>query len=95
MEIVKLNINGKTYRAEITSADGWYVGWVQGVKGINCQAFERDELIATIAIELKDTLDSPIKGSFSLVPEYDYIPMILVERICADLGISMEEFENA
>ena len=40
------------YTAYIAQEDGWWVGWVQGVRGVNCQEKTREKLFDALRIEM-------------------------------------------
>jgi len=45
-----------TYTA-ITKKDGdWWIGWVEEVRGVNCQERTREELLVTLRETLKEAL---------------------------------------
>jgi len=46
----------KTYTAVVKQNDGWWLGWVEEVPGVNCQEQTRDELIETLKITLCEAL---------------------------------------
>ena len=46
-----------TYTA-ITKQDGdWWIGWIEEVPGVNCQEKNREELIESLKITLKEALE--------------------------------------
>ena len=45
------------YTAVIQQSDGWWIGWVQEIPGVNCQERTRDELLATLEITLRETIE--------------------------------------
>ncbi len=45
------------YRAVIKHVDGWWVGWVEEVPGVNCQEATRDELLESLRVTLQEALD--------------------------------------
>ncbi|MCU0288393.1 MAG: type II toxin-antitoxin system HicB family antitoxin [Acidobacteria bacterium] len=46
-----------TYTAVIKHDGDWWIGWVEEVPGVNCQERNRDELIKTLQITLKEALE--------------------------------------
>jgi len=46
-----------TYTAITQQADGWWVGWIEEVPGVNCQARTRDELLASLRETLAEALE--------------------------------------
>ena len=44
--------------AAITSQDeGWWIGWIAEVRGVNAQERTKDELLATLAEVLREALE--------------------------------------
>ena len=47
----------KTYTAVVKQEDGWWLGWVEEVPGVNCQEKTRKELIETLKVTLREALE--------------------------------------
>lgn len=47
----------KDYTAYIAEEDGWWIGWVQGVRGVNCQERTREELLHSLKIAIPEMLE--------------------------------------
>jgi predicted RNase H-like HicB family nuclease len=45
------------YTAIVKQIDGYWVGWIEEVPGVNCQENTHDELIASLKITLKEAID--------------------------------------
>ncbi len=45
------------YTAIIKEAEGWWIGWIEEVPGVNCQERTRDELLETLRITLQEALE--------------------------------------
>ena len=45
------------YHTIIKPANGWFVGWVEEVPGVNCQEETREELLATLRVTLTEALE--------------------------------------
>ena len=45
------------YTAVVTEADGWWIGWIGEVPGVNCQEATRDELVESLRETLREALD--------------------------------------
>ena len=46
-----------TYTA-ITKQDGkWWIGWIEEVPGVNCQERNREKLLETLKVTLKEALE--------------------------------------
>ncbi len=46
-----------TYTAVVKQENGWWLGWIEEVPGVNCQERTRDELMKTLQITLKEALE--------------------------------------
>ena len=47
----------QTYTAVIQKSDGWWIGWVQEIRGINCQERTREELLDSLRSAVEDMLE--------------------------------------
>lgn len=47
----------KTYTAVVKQEEGWWLGWVEEVPGVNCQEKTRNELIETLKVTLREALE--------------------------------------
>ena len=45
------------YTALIRQSEGWWIGWIQEVRGVTCQERTRDELLDTLQITLREILE--------------------------------------
>ena len=45
------------YTAVIKNVDGWWIGWIEEISGINCQEKTREELIETLKITLQEAIE--------------------------------------
>ena len=45
------------YTAVVKEADGWWIGWIEEVPGVNCQEATRDELAESLREALREALD--------------------------------------
>ena len=46
-----------TYTAVIKQDEGWWIGWIQEIPGVNCQERTKEELLESLRITLKEALD--------------------------------------
>lgn len=46
----------QNYTAVIQQSDGWWIGWVQEIPGVNCQERTRSELLVALEITLRETI---------------------------------------
>ena len=69
----------KRYTAYIAQEDGWWVGWVQGVRGVNCQEKTRKELLDALRVTLPEILEYDRKRynqvGFVRTPEPHFEPV--------------------
>ena len=47
----------QTYTAVIQKDEGWWIGWIQEVNGVNCQERTREELLASLKSGLEDIVE--------------------------------------
>ena len=45
-----------TYTAVIKQDEGWWIGWIEEIPGINCQEASRSELLETLRVTLQEAL---------------------------------------
>jgi len=46
-----------TYTAVVKQDNGWWLGWIEEVPGVNCQEKTRQELIETLKVTLREALE--------------------------------------
>jgi predicted RNase H-like HicB family nuclease len=47
----------QSYTAVVKQDEGWWIGWIEEVPGVNCQEATRDELLETLRITLAEALE--------------------------------------
>jgi len=47
----------REYTAIIKEENGWWIGWIEEVPGVNCQERTKEELLETLRITLKEALE--------------------------------------
>ena len=47
----------RNYTAVIQKSEGWWIGWIQEVDGVNCQERTREELLVSLKSGLEDILE--------------------------------------
>jgi predicted RNase H-like HicB family nuclease len=47
----------QNYTAVIKQDDGWWVGWIEEVPGVNCQEKSRHELLQSLGETLKEAVE--------------------------------------
>ncbi len=57
------------YRAVIKKSDGWWIGWLVDLPGVNAQERSKEKLIESLRIGAEDMLNTPFepKGEEELV----------------------------
>ncbi len=45
------------YTAVIKEDNGWWIGWIEEIPGVNCQEKTKEELLDTLRITLKEALE--------------------------------------
>jgi len=45
------------YTAVIKKSSEWWIGWIEEIPGVNCQERNREELLETLKITLREALD--------------------------------------
>ena len=50
-------MNHPSWTAVISQDEGWWIGWIAEVPGVNAQERTRDELLETLAEVLRDSLE--------------------------------------
>ena len=48
------------YRAIIKKTDGWWIGWLVDLPGVNAQERPKEELLKSLAIGAEDMLDTQV-----------------------------------
>ena len=51
----------QTYTAVIQQSDGWWIGWVQEIRGINCQERTKEELLDSLRSAIEEMLELNLK----------------------------------
>ena len=46
-----------TYTAVVKQDNGWWLGWIEEVPGVNCQEKTRPQLIETLKVTLREALE--------------------------------------
>ena len=45
------------FTAVIKQENGWWIGWIEEVPGVNCQERTRDELVETLRVTLREAIE--------------------------------------
>ena len=71
MEASKLSC---VYSAVIKQSDGWWIGWVWEVAGVNAQARTREELLEDLSVALKEALEMNCRDAeAAMVEDYEQV----------------------
>ena len=46
-----------TYTAVVKQDNGWWLGWIEDIPGVNCQEKTRQQLIETLKVTLREALE--------------------------------------
>jgi predicted RNase H-like HicB family nuclease len=57
------------YTAVIKQDEGWWIGWVEEVPGVNCQAKTRAGLLRSLRVTLKEALEMNRQNARALAGE--------------------------
>ncbi len=49
------------YRAVIKKSDGWWIGWLVDLPGVNAQERSKEKLIESLRIGAEDMLNTPFE----------------------------------
>ncbi len=44
------------YTAVVKEVDGWWIGWIEEVPGVNCQEATREALLESLRVTLREAL---------------------------------------
>ena len=56
------------YSAVIKQSDGWWIGWVKEIAGVNAQARSRDELLDDLKVALTEAMEMNRRDAEELMP---------------------------
>ncbi len=62
----------QTYTAVTQQSDGWWIGWVQETRGINCQERTKAELLNSLKSAVEDMLEVNRKVAIQRAEEGEY-----------------------
>ena len=57
-----------TYSAVIKQSDGWWIGWVREIAGVNAQARTREELLDDLSVALKEAMEMNCRNAEESMP---------------------------
>ena len=50
-------MKSQSYKAVIRQDDGWWIGWVEEIPGVNSQGRTRDELLKNLRSALREAIE--------------------------------------
>ncbi len=50
-------IMNRVYTALTKQENGWWIGWIEEVRGVNCQEQTHEQLLETLKVTLKEALE--------------------------------------
>lgn len=66
----------QTYTAIVKESEGWWIGWIEEVPGVNCQERTRTELEETLRITLAEALELNRSDALAAAgPEFEEMPI--------------------
>ena len=66
----------QTYTPVIQQSEGWWIGWVQEIRGINCQERTKVELLDSLRSAIEDMLELNRKEAIRRAEgEYQTVPI--------------------
>lgn len=67
-----------TYTAIIKQDGNWWIGWIEELPGVNCQERNREELIQSLKVTLKEALEFNRQEAIqAAAPGYTEEPLII------------------
>jgi predicted RNase H-like HicB family nuclease len=57
------------YTALIQESDGWWIGWIEEIPGVNCQEASYEELLESLRITLQEALEFNRQDAISAASE--------------------------
>ncbi|MBF0164476.1 MAG: type II toxin-antitoxin system HicB family antitoxin [Magnetococcales bacterium] len=56
----------QTYTAVTKQVDGWWIGWIAEVAGVNAQETTREALLESLAVTLKEAIEMNRRDALSM-----------------------------
>ena len=57
------------WTAIISRDDGWWIGWIAEVPGVNAQERTREELLESLPVVLQEAIDMNRRDALALAPD--------------------------
>ena len=75
-DAARVNGQKRIFTAYIAKEDNWWIGWIQGVRGVNCQERTKKALLDSLKQELPEMLElNP--DIFIKTPEKHFQPVAI------------------
>lgn len=74
-DIANLNGHKRIFTAYIAKEGRWWIGWVQGVGGVNCQERTKKKLIESLKAELPEMLELNPDMFIDNEPQAHFLPI--------------------
>ncbi len=58
-------MKSQTYSAVIRKNEGWWIGWVEKIPGVNCQGKTRPELLKNLRSALREAIEFNRQGALA------------------------------
>ena len=55
----------KQFTAAVTRVDGWRAGWIELVRGVNCQERTKDQLRRSLKVTLQEPVEDRTRGDLA------------------------------
>ena len=65
------------WTAVISQDEGWWIGWIAEVPGVNAQERTRDELLESLAEVLREALEMNRRDAIANVGEYESVAVAI------------------
>lgn len=73
-----MKIMKRAFTAVIKKDEGWWIGWVQEIPGVNCQGKTRRELMKNLRSALKEALELNRADALSAAQsDYEEEPLLV------------------
>ena len=66
----------RQFTAVVGQSDGWWIGWIEQVPGVNCQERTREDLLESLRTTLREALEAaPSQGCSATEVRYEREPI--------------------
>lgn len=71
-----------TWTALISHNEGWWIGWIAEVPGVNAQERSRERLLASLTEVLREALGMNRRDAMAQAPGYEAVVLTEPEPVC-------------